>query len=949
MLAAADSVDLARLLLDLLVVIAAAKLAAELVERTGIPAVLGEIVAGIVIGPSALGLVELGSQRGVSLGVLAEIGVLLLLVQVGMEMDLAELGRVGRASMLVAVIGVVVPFAVGAVTGLALGWSSETAIFLGAALTATSVGITARVFGDLRALATTEARIVLGAAVADDVLGLVILTIVVKIVTGDSVTVGLLVTTILAALAFLVVSGLVGLLAVPRLLDVVSRLSRSGGTLTIAALVVVLGFAIVADAAQLAFIIGAFMAGLSIGRSRHAERVAADLNSVGAVFIPVFFVLIGVNADLGAMLRPSVLFDAGVLFVIALAGKLVSMVGAAGTTSDRLLIGIGMIPRGEVGLIFASIGLASGVLDDELYGALLLVVLLSTVVTPPLLRWRIQRRGAVDVVSLDDHVTPEPAGGWVARSDGQLVLIGHPPAAEIVPVALQSAGLTDATVRPSDELLSWFGERRGVALRWTGADTWALLDVIRRGNPRAVRLLDVTGVLERGVPSLAAALARRRADPSELDPSRILRFPTVNRLEELLADAESDGRDAAPITALAALVVDIEGIDVDEPAGRRLLTELAVDDADAQRVVDVLTASRLLRRAAADVHGYSPAEVRQLATQVGSPAMAVGAHLLAMATGVDERHRDGLDELHTLVLDLLRHPEILGEGAEALAATRRAQAEALSDEPAAIARLRAAPVEYLLAHEPEELARQARLVEPLPAAKTIRVAVSPDPTPDHWLIDVACRDRDALLAHLCRALTASGCDIVAATVATWPDGAVVDSFYVRSAVRPRAKGLAQEMEDELRRRVVLEPLDGRDDHVRQRRAAVAHRRQRHRAGPPGHPRRARRRLRRHRRGRAQRPNHHRQRRPHRPLRPHRTQRAQARRASDGPRPGRARRRRPAPVLAAPLSAGVVSGTERAPDRRSHDAKSGWLPRTLAARPAGCSQSSWRPSAVRSRK
>ena len=196
-----ESVDLARLLLDLLVVVAAAKLAAEGAERCGLPAVLGEILAGILIGPSVLGLVEVGGERGVSLGVLAELGVLLLLTQVGMEMDLAELGKVGRASMLVALIGVAVPFAAGAAAGVGLGLDGETALFLGAALTATSVGITARVFGDLRALATTEARIVLGAAVADDVLGLIILTIVVKVVTGDAVTAGVVTSTLLVASA----------------------------------------------------------------------------------------------------------------------------------------------------------------------------------------------------------------------------------------------------------------------------------------------------------------------------------------------------------------------------------------------------------------------------------------------------------------------------------------------------------------------------------------------------------------------------------------------------------------------------------------------------------------------------------------------------------------------------------------------------------------------------
>ena len=172
------------MLLDLAVILVAAKLAAELCERVNVPAVVGEIVVGIVIGPSLLGWVGADSEPIIAL---AELGVLLLLVQVGMEMDLAELGRVGRASMVVAVIGVAVPFVLGSAVGLGFGESGNTALFIGAALTATSVGITARVFGDLRALATTEARVVLGAAVADDVLGLVILTVVVKIATGGDV------------------------------------------------------------------------------------------------------------------------------------------------------------------------------------------------------------------------------------------------------------------------------------------------------------------------------------------------------------------------------------------------------------------------------------------------------------------------------------------------------------------------------------------------------------------------------------------------------------------------------------------------------------------------------------------------------------------------------------------------------------------------------------------
>ena len=393
MIASSEGVDLARLLLDLLIVIAAAKLLAELAERVRVPAVLGEILAGILVGPSVLGLVDLTDTRGVSLTMLAEIGVLLLLLQVGMEMDLGELRKVGAASLVVAVIGVVVPFASGMAVALAFGESTNTAIFIGAALTATSVGITARVFGDLHALATTEARVVLGAAVADDVLGLVILTVVVKVVTGGDVGVGVVASTLGIAVLFLLATGVVGLLLVPKVLDAIHAKSKSPATVTVAAFALTLGFAELADAAKLAFIIGAFMAGISVGRSQQHERIARDLGAVGNILIPVFFAQIGISADLEAMVKPQVLGLAAVLTVVAVAGKMTAALGAFGTRADRLLIGLGMVPRGEVGLIFAAIGLSNGVLGDDQYGALLIVVLLTTVITPPLLRWRLSQTG----------------------------------------------------------------------------------------------------------------------------------------------------------------------------------------------------------------------------------------------------------------------------------------------------------------------------------------------------------------------------------------------------------------------------------------------------------------------------------------------------------------------------------------------------------------------------
>jgi Kef-type K+ transport system membrane component KefB len=373
-------------LLDLAVILLAAKLAAELCERVNVPPVVGEILVGIVIGPSLLGWAPADSE---SVHALAELGVLLLLVQVGMEMDLAELGKVGRASSLVAVLGVAVPFALGSAIGLGFGESGDTSLFVGAALTATSVGITARVFGDLRALATTEARIVLGAAVADDVLGLVVLTVVVKIVTEGSVGVGTVAETIGYAAGFLVVAGVVGIVLVPRLFEQAARWARSSATVVVTAFAVTLVFAWAADWAKLAPIIGAFIAGLAIGRSAEHGRVEREFGATANLFIPIFFVQIGLDADIDAMARPSVIGLATALLVVAVIGKIVSAVGAVGMRADRLVIGIGMIPRGEVGIVFASIGLAEGVLGDDEYAALLMVVLATTLIAPPMLRWRI--------------------------------------------------------------------------------------------------------------------------------------------------------------------------------------------------------------------------------------------------------------------------------------------------------------------------------------------------------------------------------------------------------------------------------------------------------------------------------------------------------------------------------------------------------------------------------
>lgn len=800
MIASAGSeLDLARLLLDLLIVLAAAKLLAELAERLRVPAVIGEILAGVVVGPSVLGLVDLDGSRGVSLQMIAEIGVLLLLLQVGMEMDLRELGKVGTTSLLVAVIGVAAPFAGGYGVGAAFGMDGNTAIFIGAALTATSVGITARVLGDLRALSTTEARIVLGAAVADDVLGLVILTVVVKVVTGGDVGVGTVASTLGIALLFLAATGVLGILFVPKLLDVVHRKATSPATVTIVALVVMLAFAMLADQAKLAFIIGAFMAGLALGSSHHHERVARDLGAVGNVFIPVFFALIGVNADIEAMVKPSVLGIAAALFVVAVVGKLLSAAGTGSKRVDRMLVGIGMIPRGEVGLIFASIGLANGVLDGDQYGALLIVVLLTTIVAPPLLRWRLGRT-PTDTVP-ETEVTPEPEEGWVTVERGEIRLHGVPPVAVTVPLALRTASLARHAV-PTPELLDWFGSRRTAAVAWTVADTPRLVSLLRSDDARAWRFLDVSGVLERALPEVAATMDRRRADIGDLDPLGALRFPVVDRLDDLAGELGLASDDLL----LAAFAADV----CDDTDGDTCVAALAgrlVHPAEADQIVALVADARLLRAGLHEHDAFGEQELLQLATHLASTSHARDAHALALALGpLLPWQRSAIDERLRLVIEALDHPELTGSEANNLAAARRLAAEHLMTEPAHLERLRHTSNSFLLAHDPEDLARQIRLLEPLPRKGHVRVAVTPLPEPDHWTIDVACRDTDALLGRLSGVLTEAGLDTVSATIATWPDGAVLDSFVVRSARRPAAKELAEQFETHLRGPVEPAPM-----------------------------------------------------------------------------------------------------------------------------------------------
>ena len=789
MLAASESIDLARLLLDLMIILIAAKLLGELAERVKVPAVIGEIVAGVVVGPSVLGLIDLNGQRGISVGMIAEIGVLLLLLGVGMETDLVELRKVGRASMSVAVIGVVVPFIGGYAVAIAFGKPTNTALFFGAALVATSVGITARVLGDLRALATREARIVLGAAVADDVLGLVILTVVVTLATEGSVGLGLVLQTVALAAGFLVVSGLLAVVVVPRVLDVVHRRSASTSTLTVAAVVITLAFAQLADAADLAFIIGAFMAGIGIGRSTHHGRVEGQLNAVGHVFIPVFFAQIGINADLNAMTDPKVLAVAGVTTIIAIIGKLVAAFGSAGTGADRWTIGIGMVPRGEVGLIFAAIGLGNGILDNEQYGALLIVVLLTTILAPPALRIRLAQTSRQSATLMDtDQTVDRPQQGWlrVSADHTSYSLTASPAPSQTASVALEAAQLA-TTAQPDEQLLTWFGTHRDAPLTWAPSDTDRLIELLRDHNPRSWRLLEATGTLDRALPEVATALARRRSDLSDLDPLGLFRFNTVRRLTEMSADISDD-------VVLAALATDVSTNVADTAS----LMDRLGRGPDGPRIASLVADAQLLVARAHDRTGLSDRERLHLSAHLADAGHAQKA--FALANALDELpawQHEALVQNHQLVMATLQHSEFHDDGSQTLADARRVASQALTTNPAAAERLQYASMDYLLSHDVEELARQAELLEPVPSKGRTRVTVEPGPAAGEWRVDVATRDSRGLLARLAEAFARQDCNILTADVATWPDGAVLDSFVVAASNQPDAAALAATLEHHL--------------------------------------------------------------------------------------------------------------------------------------------------------
>lgn len=383
-------VEIEQILFELFIMFAAAKIAGEIFERVGQPPVIGELLVGVALGPHALALI---SETEVH-HVLQELGAIVLLFMVGLDTRLGELRAVGARALGVGAAGIVLPFTLGAAYVYLVEGSVEEAAFMGAAMVATSVGITARVLSDLGVVHAVESRVILGAAVVDDVLGLLVLAFVSGATEGDLSVVGI-VALALGALLFVVLVGGLGPRAVEKAAPTIEKAVIKRGPLVVA-LAILLGLSALAGAVGLAAIIGAFLAGMAFSEMRPRWELERQVEPVYELLVPFFFVVTGSAVELETFTDPSTVIAVVVVTLIAIAGKLAGCGGAAWGMGRRsaAIVGIGMVPRGEVGIIVASVGLSGGLIGGELYGVIVAMSILTTLVTPPALKALFRARAA---------------------------------------------------------------------------------------------------------------------------------------------------------------------------------------------------------------------------------------------------------------------------------------------------------------------------------------------------------------------------------------------------------------------------------------------------------------------------------------------------------------------------------------------------------------------------
>jgi Kef-type K+ transport system membrane component KefB len=374
------------LLFNLMLIFAGAKIMGEIFERIKQPPVIGEILAGIILGPYVFGLINL-SDAGTSqiYHVLAEIGVIILLFTVGLRVRVDEMMKVGVTSLVVATLGVILPFFFGYLYTFTVEQSMVEAIFIGAAMVATSVGITARVFADLGILDTRVAKVMLGAAVIDDILGLLVLAVVTGVGKGAISYVKITLVT-LEAVGFVLFLIIIG----KRLVyHVALRLNfiKSRNAPFILAILFCLGLSAVASYIDLAAIVGAFMAGMVLAELNLEFNFSLKFESLYDFLVPFFFVVMGTQVDLSVFTKFNLIGAALILTLFAIAGKLIGCgLGALGLGwKEASVVGVGMIPRGEVGMIVASLGLGMGAISTDLYSIVIFMVVATTILTPPVL------------------------------------------------------------------------------------------------------------------------------------------------------------------------------------------------------------------------------------------------------------------------------------------------------------------------------------------------------------------------------------------------------------------------------------------------------------------------------------------------------------------------------------------------------------------------------------
>lgn len=377
-----DANTLVQLLLVLAAVLITTRGLAVLANKLGQPAILGELVAGVILGGSVLGILD---PDDLAIKTLAELGLLILLFEIGLETDLRALTRVGPIAVIVAVVGVVLSFVFGYVALTAMGISTVAAIVCSAALTATSIGISTRVLAEIGFLQTEEGRIVLGAAVLDDIIGLVVLSVVASFAAGTAISASGVFRTSVVAFGFVAVAIAIGSFVVPPLFRALHRL-RSPTTIAVVGLAFAFLLAALAGLLGSAIIVGGFVAGVLLNRIDQCEDVRVSAAAMGSLLTPIFFASVGASIHLGALATPRTVIVTLVLLLTGAAGKVLAAYVPFWFKGNKTLVGVAILPRGEVELIVAQTGLAIGALDASLFGAITLMVLLTTLLSPPLIQ-----------------------------------------------------------------------------------------------------------------------------------------------------------------------------------------------------------------------------------------------------------------------------------------------------------------------------------------------------------------------------------------------------------------------------------------------------------------------------------------------------------------------------------------------------------------------------------